>query len=222
MSETAIKIKSKIDLLKNSAQIAFEKGDYAAEKRYDDERIALEKKLPKRVPKIDVDEKYWSEVSSEVMPGHWGGYYSIRKDVLKPHYPNTSFPSAWESSLQGAMNTCYNGNPACFCMIYRTKDMNPLVAIRPYDTRSYTHARRFLGIVDTANGKFYRFHRLLYYYSAIKEGNKILKLAKAGKREADGQGVRVRRRTIISSNIDYLMKDDSKLDLGDLKKSVIQ
>jgi hypothetical protein len=166
-------IRSQIEALEAKAVEAMKMKDYAAERKIDEQIVALRKQLERSRPRANraLTEEDWKQIESEgPTAGYaaWGGYWEVRKSDKGPQ--RYKLDCSWAMSFRDAIARFMRGGPwpNWIALIWRYEDLRGRTP-GPYmffnEFRKHKHWY-ICGVVDGSDGQFFRFPRLIDLFNA--------------------------------------------------------
>ncbi|MDG6934303.1 MAG: hypothetical protein JRN68_06355 [Nitrososphaerota archaeon] len=167
------RIEKQLVELETKAKAAMNARDFNTERQIDGQIVELRKALKKALPRANrkLTEEDWKKIETEgpyTAIGVWGGYWTMKKSDDGPQ--RYHFTNAWTKSLKDTIESCMkpDSNPYWYHLVYRYEDVRGSPP-KPY-TMWHEHAtiKHFYicGVVDGADGKFFKFPRLIDLYHA--------------------------------------------------------
>lgn len=172
----------KLTELQNAATVAFKAGDRDAEVSIDKEIETVKSEIALVRPRANrkLTDEDWKKIETEgptgLSPLSWGGFWEMRKSDTGPQRYN--FACSWAQSFEDAKRQCMQGRPGAdtYFLLYRNEDSRGR-SPSPYtfwsERKKLKHFYVF-GMIDGADGAFFRFPKLIDLYNAKDYALKML------------------------------------------------
>jgi hypothetical protein len=171
---TYAELMRKLNILQDTAMEAFKSGDLEAEAALDTEIGDIKQLLDTVRPRANrkLGDEDWEKIEHggppPTSPMAWGGFWTMLKSDRGPQ--RYRFACSWAKSFENAKRLCMQGGPwpDVYFLLYRNEDTRgrhpgPYTLWSEYKKSKYFY---IFGMIDGADGKFFRFPRLIDLYRA--------------------------------------------------------